>query len=248
VTDIDQAYRERNQLVTLLANMALAKGWKAGRRFDRSQEVGWENVVVIDLPTGQVSWHIGVHDGPVCQFETLPTYDGEWDGHTTDEKWERVRAYRTKLADAPKGDYRTGLVHKGYHAEVVERLEAQRDEARAEVGRVQLQLEGALDRSREGAWMARALDAERELATARAEVERLRAALAAAPERPVTWESEPGDKFVKGYRADSLQIIITRLVSGRCEWNAWLDWEDDGEAATVEEAQAAAIKAVKEAW
>jgi plasmid stabilization system protein ParE len=72
------------------------------------------------------------------------------------------------------------------------------------------------------------------------------AAPAAASERPVTWESEPDGKFVKGYRADSLQIIITRLVSGRCEWNAWLDWEDDGEAATVEEAQAAAIKAVKE--
>ncbi len=125
---------------------------------------------------------------------------------------------------------------------------AERDEARAEVGRVQLQLEGALDRSREGAWMARALDAERELATARAEVERLRAALASQPDRPVTWESEPDGKFVKGYRADSLQIIITRLVSGRCEWNAWFDWEDDGEAETVEEAQAAAIEAVKEAW
>lgn len=177
MTDIDQAYRERNQLVTLLANMALAKGWKAGRRWDRTQEVGWENVVVIDLPTGQVSWHIGLHDGPVCQFETLPTYDGEWDGHTTDEKWERVRAYRSKLADAPKGGYRTGLVHKEYHAEVVERLVAEREEARAKAERVQLQLEGALDCSREGAWMARALDAERELATARAEVERLRGAL-----------------------------------------------------------------------
>ena len=211
MTDIDQAYRERNQLVTLLANMALAKGWKAGRRWDRTQEVGWENVVVIDLPTGQVSWHIGVHDGPVCQFETLPTYDGEWDGHTTDEKWERVRAYRSKLADAPKGGYRTGLVHKEYHAEVVERLVAERDEARAKV-------------------------------------ERLRTALASRSERPVTWEFEPDGKFVKGYRADSLQIIITRLDGRLCVWNAWLDWEDDGVAATVEEAQAAAIKAVKEAW
>jgi hypothetical protein len=158
--------------------------------------------------------------------------------------------------DSPVEEVHTacGNVHRDGAACILETVRlicertAERDEARAEVGRVQLQLEGSLDRSREGAWMARALDAERELATARAEVERLRAVLAASPERPVTWESGPNGAFIQGYRRDSLQILITLSDSGRHQWSAWLDWEDAGEASSLEEAQAAAIKAVKEAW
>jgi hypothetical protein len=84
------AYTERNRLVVLLAQLALSKGWKAGRHWDRDAELNWENVVMIDLPTGQVSWHIGVDDCGVCGFDLLPTYKGKWNGHTTQQKWDSV--------------------------------------------------------------------------------------------------------------------------------------------------------------
>jgi hypothetical protein len=90
VNDVSAVYTERNRLVVLLAHLALSKGWKAGRYWDAFAEVCWENVVAIDLPTGQVSWHIGLEDCGPCGFASLPKYEGSWDGHTTDEKWERV--------------------------------------------------------------------------------------------------------------------------------------------------------------
>lgn len=49
--------------------------------------------VFIDLPTGQVSWH--VHDSELALFDFLPTSDQRcWDGHSTDEKYERLLAWR----------------------------------------------------------------------------------------------------------------------------------------------------------
>lgn len=86
----DQAYGERNRLVVLLAQMGRIMGYRAGRYWDGSQEPGWNNVVAIDLPTGQVSWHIGAADCGDSGIAMLPNYDGKWDGHTTKQKWDRV--------------------------------------------------------------------------------------------------------------------------------------------------------------
>lgn len=89
----DWAYTERNKLVVLLANLAIERGYPAGLYWDKTQEPEWNNVVIIDLPTGQISFHVGLRDGTSSQLETLPKYTGEWDGHTTDAKWERVREW-----------------------------------------------------------------------------------------------------------------------------------------------------------
>ena len=53
----------------------------------------WHNCIYIDLPTGQVSWHI--HDREMVQFSHLPSYEGEWDGHDTPEKYRRLAALAT---------------------------------------------------------------------------------------------------------------------------------------------------------
>ncbi len=42
----------------------------------------------MDLPNGQVSWHIPDSELPPVVF--LPQYAGTWDSHTTAEKYERV--------------------------------------------------------------------------------------------------------------------------------------------------------------
>lgn len=82
----DEAYRERNQVVALLATIYPSgtattniPGW----------DDGWHNCVYIDLPiVGQVSWHF--HDDHASLFEKLPGYKGRWDGHDTEEKYSRV--------------------------------------------------------------------------------------------------------------------------------------------------------------
>lgn len=81
----DVAYIERNKVVA-----ALARLFPAGLK--RTDIPGWNKewhgCVYIDLPTGQVSWHY--HDSQAHLFEGLPAYDGEWDGHDTQEKYRRL--------------------------------------------------------------------------------------------------------------------------------------------------------------
>lgn len=90
MSDLNSVYAERNKLVAMSAKMALALGYIAGLATHRGEtwDDDWRNVVLIDLPSGQVSWHI--HDSELPWFEGLPAYPGEWDGHTTEEKYIRV--------------------------------------------------------------------------------------------------------------------------------------------------------------
>jgi hypothetical protein len=86
------AYAERNKCIVIMARMALALGLEAGlgrhEEEDKDWEDDWRNIVFIDLPTGQVSWHI--HDSELPLFEWLLQYKCGWDGHTTEEKYQRV--------------------------------------------------------------------------------------------------------------------------------------------------------------
>lgn len=81
----DAAYLERNQVVA-----ALAKCFPSGvaRTAIDGWSEDWHGCVYIDLPTGQVSWHF--HDSHAHLFAGLPPYAGSWDGHTTEEKYERL--------------------------------------------------------------------------------------------------------------------------------------------------------------
>lgn len=81
------AYLERNKLVAVLARLYPSglkvtpiDGW----------DPQWFNCVYVDLPTGQVSWHY--HDSQAWLFEGLPSYKGEWDGHSTPKKYARLLA------------------------------------------------------------------------------------------------------------------------------------------------------------
>lgn len=71
-----RAYLERNYLAA-----ALARLYPSGLR--RTNIPGWNpewrGCCMIDLPTGQISYHY--HDSHAHLFAGLPTYSGEWDGH-----------------------------------------------------------------------------------------------------------------------------------------------------------------------
>lgn len=75
---LDQHYEARYMVVLIAMAMAYVAGLEAGFRLDPA-EPDWP-VAYIELPTGQVSWH-------------MPAHKREWDGHTTEEKYERIRRY-----------------------------------------------------------------------------------------------------------------------------------------------------------
>ena len=82
----DKAYTERNKLVAAISKLFPAS---LERHLGEAFDPGWEWVVIADLPTGQVSWHI--HNRELNLFDHLLRETGRtWDGHTTDEKYERL--------------------------------------------------------------------------------------------------------------------------------------------------------------
>lgn len=91
----DAAYLERNQVVA-----ALAKCFPSGtaRTAIEGWSDDWHSCVYIDLPTGQASWHY--HDSHAYLFKDLPPYSGEWDGHTTERKYERLAEMVPREPDA----------------------------------------------------------------------------------------------------------------------------------------------------
>lgn len=89
-THLNAVYAERNLCVSLLCKMALALGLHAGIGIDPTEpDPNWKHVAFIDLPSGQVSWHIHMDELPL--FKEAPLYSRVYDGHSTEEKYRRVR-------------------------------------------------------------------------------------------------------------------------------------------------------------
>lgn len=82
----DQEYAVRNDLVLAALAQARAIGLRAGVRIDPNAPA-WP-VAFLELPSGQVSWHLPEH--PVL-----------WDGHTTAEKYARVAAFVWRYPPLP---------------------------------------------------------------------------------------------------------------------------------------------------
>jgi hypothetical protein len=78
ITDNDENYDVRNTLVVHAMSLALQCGYEVGMRIDPHCE-DWP-VIYIELPTGQVSWHVPPHTKP-------------WDGHSLDTKMNRLIRY-----------------------------------------------------------------------------------------------------------------------------------------------------------
>ena len=78
-------YRERACLVSALSRLYPA--YLAEDVFDED----W-TVVLIELPTGQVSWHIAAED--LDLFHHLKDGPNTWDAHSTEEKYARLLSLR----------------------------------------------------------------------------------------------------------------------------------------------------------
>lgn len=101
MVDLNSVYAERNAIVSLATKMAIALGYESGFRTDEQAEDEWKTVIYINLPTGQVSWHI--HERELLWFRHLPQFSQSWDGHSTAQKYDRVLAaeFNTDQSLAP---------------------------------------------------------------------------------------------------------------------------------------------------
>ena len=85
--EIADVYNERDRLVALLTKFYpsyLAKHETS----DTSWDEEWTNIVYIETPEGQLSWHI--HESELPLFRHLSFKQNNWDGHTTKEKYRRI--------------------------------------------------------------------------------------------------------------------------------------------------------------
>jgi len=80
--DEEKDYDKRNRVIYLALNRACVIGYSCGIRTD-PREPEWP-VAFIELPTGQVSWHLPQHVTP-------------WDGHSTEEKYRRIDEYMAEV-------------------------------------------------------------------------------------------------------------------------------------------------------
>lgn len=83
----DAVYHERDMLVCALSKLFPAYLARHSDE-DKEWEDDWRWIVYIELPTGQVSWHI--HDKERELFNHLEVKVNNWDGHDTKLKYDRL--------------------------------------------------------------------------------------------------------------------------------------------------------------
>lgn len=104
----DNAYWERNQLVAALSKLLPSHLAKHPVE-DKEWEDDWRNIVVIHLPLEltpyadvedgpvpddiQMTWHVHDHDMPMFDHLNYAS-DYYYDGHSTEEKYKRLRLIR----------------------------------------------------------------------------------------------------------------------------------------------------------
>ena len=96
----NECYEERSRVVAALSKLfpsCLGKHDPNDKEWDQD----WLNIVYIDLPAGQVSWHIA--DDHKYLFKHLE-YDNSVisDGHTTEEKYKRLHKLPVKQGTSLK--------------------------------------------------------------------------------------------------------------------------------------------------
>ncbi len=85
----DIAYAERDQLVAALSKL-FPSHLERHPDEDTTWEDAWRWIVMVQLPTGQASWHIHDSELPIFAHLVRDIVHHTWDGHTTEEKYKRL--------------------------------------------------------------------------------------------------------------------------------------------------------------
>jgi hypothetical protein len=99
----NEAYAERDQVVVTLFRIGADLGWRVGWAPHEGESWGpeWARAFYVDLPTGQVSWHLPRERWTLVDW--MPAYSGRWDGHSTEEKYRRLAALAPQKPALPPG-------------------------------------------------------------------------------------------------------------------------------------------------
>ena len=89
-TTRDAAYLDRNLVVALLARFCSTNQWPTWTAPADDAEPGFSRVVFIETPEGQISYHYPDELEPL--FAPVPVRGNPYDGHSTEEKRERLKA------------------------------------------------------------------------------------------------------------------------------------------------------------
>ncbi|MFE5871629.1 hypothetical protein ACFQ6V_23695 [Streptomyces roseifaciens] len=104
----DAVYRERAHLI---AHLAALHPSHIGYTDPNAPD--WA-VVIIEAPTGQLSWHIAERDLPLFEHvEPTNRICRGWDGHTTEEKYERLRQHTRHLSGCRAPECSAGHTYAG---------------------------------------------------------------------------------------------------------------------------------------
>ncbi|MGM0607181.1 MAG: hypothetical protein ACQESP_02055 [Candidatus Muiribacteriota bacterium] len=89
----DKLYRERNRLVALCGVLAKKQNYNAGIKKHSGDDYKKDRgtVFYIDLPTGQISYHIKNCEKNLFRF--FKKYNKEFDGHDFEEKYDRIMEF-----------------------------------------------------------------------------------------------------------------------------------------------------------
>lgn len=101
MSETDALYRERAHLVAYLTTQ-----WPSVVAPHEDGEADWR-VIIVNTIRGQMSWHVHVDDMDL--FAHVPSREStgwsrtlakrfEWDGHTTEQKYERLRSLTEREA------------------------------------------------------------------------------------------------------------------------------------------------------
>lgn len=106
----DGAFEERDRVVMLAVKLAMAQGLPVGQLPHVGENWGpqWKRLVAIELPTGQVSWHMP--ESRAYLFDWLPPHARGWDSHDTAVKYQRIDALSPTPAAPGAGPSRLALV------------------------------------------------------------------------------------------------------------------------------------------
>lgn len=102
---LNAVYRERDICIALLSMLAKMEGYRVYLGKDHTAQPGWENVIYVEIPTGQISWHFPEHEWYLFSMhgQLHESVDNRaWDGHGVEIKYRRIQDFLVLCAGSMK--------------------------------------------------------------------------------------------------------------------------------------------------